>query len=118
MAKETCTTCGLPDDLCLCEDEDKEPDQINVKVVQEVVSGYQKTTITGFDSVSKSDVGTLETYLKNEFGVGGSIDDVSDESGFGSFQIQLNGHQDKERLARTLAEFDFDDGREIHVENV
>lgn len=119
MAKEVCKTCGLPDDLCLCEDTDKEPDQITVKVIQDIVSGYEKTNIRGFESVSESDVGTLETYLKNKFGVGGSVKEVdSDSNEFGDFNIQLNGHIDKRQIAKALGDFEFEDGREIHVENV
>jgi len=119
MAKEVCKTCGLPDDLCLCEEEDKEPDQITVKVIQEIVSGYEKTSIRGFESVSESEVGTLETYLKNSFGVCGSVKSVdADSNDFGDYNIQLNGHLDKRRIAEELGDFQFDDGREIHVENV
>jgi len=68
---EICTTCGLPKELCVCEEIAKESQKIIVKTVKKKFGKYN-TVIEGIDS---KDIDTKEVLkkLKTLLACGGTI---------------------------------------------
>jgi len=95
MSSEMCAVCGLPKELCICEEVAKEQQRITIKVDRRK---YKKevTVIEGLDP-SEINLQELTTYLKSKFACGGTIKGNS---------IELQGNH-KSRMKKVLIEKGF-----------
>ncbi|MFH1589763.1 MAG: stress response translation initiation inhibitor YciH [archaeon] len=70
---DICTTCGLPEDLCVCETIAKESQAIIVKTIKKKF-GKKYTVINGLNE-HEIDFKDLTKKLKNKFACGGTSKD-------------------------------------------
>ncbi len=71
MGTDICTVCGLPKELCICEEVAKEQQIISVKVNQRRY-GKEVTVIEGLNP-SEINLQELASFLKSKLACGGTI---------------------------------------------
>ena len=86
-----CTTCGLPTDLCMCEEIAKESQEILVKIAKKKF-GKEYTIISGLDE-KDIDIKDLTKKLKNKFACGGTVKEG---------KIELQGNHIKTQDAQAV----------------
>lgn len=98
MIDETCSVCGLPKELCVCSDVEKESSVIEIKSERRKY-GKLWATITGFDS--SIDLKSLLKKIKNKLACGGTVKGKTIEI--------LYGRNDRTKeVIEILAEMGFD----------
>lgn len=70
---EICNVCGLPKELCVCEQIARESQKIMVRLVKKKF-GKQYTVIEGIDT-NEIDIKDVAKRLKNKFACGGTAKD-------------------------------------------
>jgi translation initiation factor 1 len=101
---EVCNTCGLPHELCVCEDVAKSDQTIEI-FTEERSYNKSVTIVRGFNS-EEIDVDSLSSELKSKFACGGTINDHGNE-----MSIELQG----DHLRRLTKEME-DRGYQVEVE--
>jgi translation initiation factor 1 len=92
---DVCSTCGLPDELCVCDDMTRAAQRVSIHI-DERRYGKHVTIIEGFDSTAV-DLKTVASELKSTLACGGTVDGET---------IELQGDH-RERLEEVLPEHGF-----------
>ncbi len=90
-----CDVCGLPQELCICEDMSKSSTEIDVYTEERKFNDV--TIASGFD-VNNTNIDELSSELKSKFACGGTIQDD---------KIELQGDH-YNVLSKTLEEKGFE----------
>lgn len=100
MSKEICSTCGLPKEICVCEEITKEEQEITVKTETKRY-GKKMTVLEGFGP--GIDLESLASDLKKKLACGGTYD--KDKR-----RIELQGDH-KHKMMKILTKMNYSEGQ-------
>ena len=100
---ETCPKCGMPQDLCVCDDIARDEEKIKVRIDTRSF-GKEMTVIEGLSD--EADIDELASTLKSKLACGGTA-----KNG----EIQLQGDHTR-RIKEVLADEGFDESQ-IDIQN-
>ena len=100
---ETCPKCGMPQDLCVCDDIARDEEKITVRIDTRSF-GKEMTVIEGLSD--EADIDELASTLKSKLACGGTA-----KNG----EIQLQGDHTR-RIKEVLADEGFDESQ-IDIQN-
>lgn len=100
---ETCPKCGMPQDLCVCDDIARDEEKIKVRIDTRSF-GKEMTVIEGLSD--EADIDELASTLKSKLACGGTS-----KNG----EIQLQGDHTR-RIKEVLADEGFDESQ-IDIQN-
>lgn len=111
MPAETCDQCGLPQELCVCEDMEKsESPDVTISLTDAGFADKQMTIIQG---LTEQDANRLDSELKSALGAGGTTEEVTKQDGSTELEIHLQGdHTNRDKLVEILE----DAGYELHFQ--
>lgn len=81
MENNTCSVCGLPNELCVCTEVDKTASVIEIKVEKRKY-GKKWAIVTGID-VDPAELKVIVKTIKNKMACGGTIKDKTIEVLYG-----------------------------------
>lgn len=85
---EICETCGLPEPLCICDEEDAHSNETVDVHTEERSYGKTVTIVSGLNNPDEVD--ELSSELKSQFACGGTVNDGGNE-----LAIELQGDHQK-----------------------
>jgi len=98
MIEETCAVCGLPKELCVCSDVEKESSVIEIRTEKRKY-GKLWATISGFES--SMDLKSILKKIKNKLACGGTVKN-------GTIEILYGRHNRTKEVIEILDELGFD----------
>ena len=97
---EICTVCGLPKDVCVCEEENRKQQHLRVYTERRRY-GKWMTVVKGFSGLSKEELEKLEKTLKTHCAAGGAV-----KEGGGEMWLEIQGSQ-KRKIEKELEKLGF-----------
>lgn len=102
MPAEICNDCGLPTELCVCEDIDKsESPDVSIRLED---AGFADKKMTVISGLTEHDAEDLETKLKSSLGTGGTLKQVQNQDGSTERELHLQGDQTKRDQLKDILE--------------
>lgn len=107
MPAEICNDCGLPIELCVCEDIEKsESPEVTIRLEEAGFADKKMTVVAG---LTEHDANELDSELKSSLGTGGTLKQVQQPDGSTELELHLQGDQtERDQLTSILEDNGYD----------